>query len=164
MYMRSGMGHLKSGRGGKSGGARGAEELARGNAHDGSGSLGPATEDGVAHGLEHFLGVAHGESSIELGIDDGDEGCPVGAEVEGGRGGVGHGRGATRTDGEGMAMVRIGEEKGRFGGFGDEKVGTEERGDGESHGENGGLGKQWMDYWSGLGKRASRWKRLGLLS
>lgn len=134
MDMRSGMDHLKSGRCGKSGGERSSEELARGNAHDRSGPLGAAAEDGVAHGLEHFLGVAHRESIIELGIDDRDEGCPVGAEIEGGRGGVGHGRGGTETDSKRAAAVvavepRIGEQARRYRGFGGEEAGREGRGD-----------------------------------
>lgn len=83
------MDHLERSCSGKSGSERGAKEFAGGNAHDRRGPLGTAAEDGVAHGLIHFLGIAHGESSVEFGIDNWDEGCPVGAEVEGGRGGGG---------------------------------------------------------------------------
>lgn len=51
-------------------------------------------------------------------------------------------------------MVRIGEKARRFGGLGDEELGAEERGDGESHGEmpTAERVRRRMDEWIGKGE------------
>lgn len=78
------MDHLEGAGGGVGGGAGAAEDLAGSDAHDRRRALGSGGEDGVPHCLVDDWGVSQWDGVGELPVDIGDEGCPVGPEIEGG--------------------------------------------------------------------------------
>lgn len=126
---RSGVDHLERAGSGESSvpAIMTGDEIEGGDAHNGGRALGAAGKDRVSHSFMNAERVAERDGGVEAGVNGGDEGGPVMAEIERRRGrgrGGGGGRGAVDREGTERGM-EFGKERGHFG--------KRDGGDGEGH-------------------------------